>query len=90
MRLFPKKKIILFIHQLQCGRLQSTSLVPAHTVSSGATIVRSIPGTHFVLQPFGCLLLTQNYILSLSILLFEIKGSQNVRDQVSKEAAASP
>ena len=33
------KKYFLFIHQLQCGHHQSTSLVPAHTFSSGAAIV---------------------------------------------------
>jgi hypothetical protein len=38
MRLVPKS-LILFIHLLQCGRLQSTSLVPAHTFSSGVAIV---------------------------------------------------
>jgi len=73
-----KKSFILFIHQLQCGHLQSTSIVPAHTFSSGAAIVCSIPGTHFVgchlrsvLQPSGCLLLTQNGVLSLPILLLK-------------------
>jgi len=91
MRLVPKKKsFILFIHRLQCGHLHSTSLVPAHTFSSGATIVCSIPGTYFVgcrlrptLQTSGCLLLTQNGVLSLPILLFEIKRCREVRDQVS-------
>ena len=48
MRLVPKKSFILFIHQLKCGHLRSTSLVPAHTFSSGAAILCSIPGTHFV------------------------------------------
>jgi len=50
----------------------------------------SIPGTYFVgcrlrpaLQTAGCLLLTQNGVLSLPILLFEIKRSRKVRDQVS-------
>jgi len=97
MRLVPKKVFILFIHQLKCGHLQSTSRVPAHTFCSGAATVRSIPGTQFVgcllrpaLQTSGCLLLTQNGVLSLSILLFEIKIIRKVRDQVSKEAAASP
>jgi hypothetical protein len=41
-------------------------------------------------SPLGCLLLTHNGVLSLLILLFEIKRSRQVRDQVSKEAAASP
>ena len=66
MRLVPKKSFILFFHQLKCGHLQSTSLVSAHTFSTGAAILCSIPGTHFVgcclrpvLQPSGCLLLTQ-------------------------------
>jgi hypothetical protein len=45
------KKFILFIHQLQCDH-QSTSSVPAHTISSGAVIVCSMPGKHFV----GCYL----------------------------------
>ena len=36
------KEIILFIHQLQCGHLQSTYLVPAHTFSSGAAIVTAL------------------------------------------------
>ena len=98
MRLVPKKKsFILLIHQLQHGHLQSTTLVPALTFSSGAAIVCSIPGTQFVrcplrhaLQISGCLLLTQNGVLSLPILLFEIKRSCKVQDQVSKEAAGSP
>jgi len=99
MRLVPKKKksFILFIHQLQCGHLQSTSLVPAHIYSTGVATVCSIPGTQFVgcrlrpaLQTSGCLLLTQNGAFSLKILLFEIKRIPKVRDQVSKEAAASP
>jgi hypothetical protein len=50
MRLVPKKKFILLIHQLQCGHLQSTSLVPAHTFPSSAAIICNIPGTHLV----GC------------------------------------
>jgi len=87
MRLVPKKKsFILFIYQLRCGHLQSASLVLAHAFSSGAAILCSIPGTHFVgsrlrpaLQPSGCLLLTQNGVLSLLILLFEIKRSRKVR-----------
>jgi len=41
------------------------------------------------LQTSGCLLFTQNGVLSLSSLLFEIKGSHKVRDQVSKDAEAS-
>jgi hypothetical protein len=97
MRLVPKKSFILFIHQLRCIHLQSASLVPAHTFSSGAAILCSIPGTHFVghrlrpaLLPSGCLLLTQNGVLSLLILLFEIKRSRKVRDQVLKQPAASP
>ena len=96
-RLVRKKSFILLIHQLKCGHLQSTSLVPAHTFSSGAGILYSIPGTHFVgcrlrpaLQTSGCFLLTQNGVLSLSILLFEIKIIRKVRDEVTKEAAASP
>ena len=44
MRLVPKKSFILFIQQLKYGHLQSTSLVPAHTFSSSAAIVCSIPG----------------------------------------------
>ena len=97
MRLVPKKSFILFIHQLKCGHLQSTSLVPAHTFSSGAAILCSNPGTHFVgcslrtaLQTSGCFLLYQNGVLLLLILLFEIKISRKVRDQVTKEAASSP
>jgi hypothetical protein len=46
----PKKSFILFIHQLQCGHHQSTSLVPAHTFSSSAAIVCLIAGVQFV----GC------------------------------------
>ena len=97
MRLIPKKSFILFIHQLQCDHLQSTSLVPAHIDSSGAATVCSIPGTQFVgcssrpaLQTSGCLLLTQNGVLSLPILHFEIKRSRKVRDRVNREAAVSP
>ena len=97
MRLVPKKSFILFIHQLKYGHLQSTSLVPAHTLFSGAAIVCSIPGTQLVecrlrpaLQTSGCLLLTQNGVPSLPILFFGIKRSRRARDQVSKKAAASP
>jgi len=88
-----KKSFILFIHQIQCGHLQSTPVVPAHTFCSGAAIVCSIPGMQLVgchLRPSGCLLLTQNGFLSLPILLFEIQRSSKVRGRVSKEAAASP
>ena len=67
MRVVPKKCFILFIHQLKYGHLQSTSLVPAHTFSSGAATVCSIPGTQLekcrlrpALQTSGCLLLIQN------------------------------
>ena len=95
MRLVPKS-FILFMHQLQCGHLQSASLVPAHNFSSGAAIVCSIPGTQHAgcrlrpaLQPSRYLLLSQNGVLSLPILPFEIERSHKVRDQVSKEAAAS-
>ena len=97
MRLVPKKSFILFINQLKYGNLQSTSLVPAHTFSSGTTTVCSIPGTQLedcrlrpALQTSGCLLSIQNGVLSLPILLFEIRRSRRARDQVSKEAAASP
>jgi len=97
MRPVPKNSFILSVHQLQCGHLQSTSLLPAHTFSSGAATACSSPGTQHVgcrlrpaLQPSGCLLLTQNGVLSLPILLFEIERSRKMRDQVSKEAAASP
>ena len=96
MRLVPKKSFILFIHQLKYGHLQITSLVPAHTFTSGAATVYSIPGTQLeechlrpALQTSGCLLLIQNGFLSLPILLFEIRRSLRARDQVSKEAAAS-
>ena len=68
-----------------------------HAFSSGAVTVCSIPGTQLVgcrlrpaLRPSGCLLLTQNDVLSMPILLFEIKRSCKMRDQVIKEAAASP
>ena len=97
MGLVPKKGFVLFIHQLKCGHLQSTSLVPAHTFSSGAAILCSVPCAQLVecslgiaLQTSGCLLLTQNGVLSLLILLFELKRSRKLRDQVSKEGAASP
>ena len=89
--------VILFIHQLKYGHLQSTSLVPAHTFSSGTASVCSIPGTQLeecclrpALQTSGCLLLIQNGVLSLPILLFEIRRSLRAQDQVSKEDAASP
>ena len=68
MRLVQKKSFILFIHQLQCGHLQSTPVAPAHTFSSGPAIVCSIPGMQLVgcrLRPFGCLLLTQNGVFPL-------------------------
>ena len=97
MRLVPKKSFILFIHQLKYGHLQSTSVVPVHTFSSSAATVCSIPGKQLEechLRPAshtpGCLLLIQNGVLSLPILLFEIRRSRRTRDQVSKEAAASP
>ena len=71
--------------------------MPAHTFSSVAAIFSSISGKQFVrcrlkhaLQTSGCLLFTQNGVLSLPSLLFEIKGSHKVRDRVRKEAAASP
>ena len=44
MRLVPKKSFIIFIRQLKYGHLQSTSHVPAHTFSSSAATVCSIPG----------------------------------------------
>ena len=76
---------------------KATSFVTAHAFSSGAAVVCSIPGAQFVeyrlgpaFQPSGCLLLTQNSVLSPLILLFEIERSSKVRDQESKEAAASP
>ena len=97
MRLVPKKSFILFIHQQKYGHFQSTSLVPAHMFCSGAATVCSIPGTQLeecrlrpALQPPGCLPLIQNGVLSLPILLFEIRRSRRAPDQVSKEAAASP
>ena len=97
MRLVPKKNFILFIRQLKYSHLQSTSLVPAHTFSSSAATVCSIPGTQLeecrlkpALQTSGCFLLIQNGVLSLPILLFEIRRSRRARDQVSKEATASP
>ena len=97
MRLIPEKSFILVIHQLKSCHLQSTFLVPAHTLSSGAAIVCSIPGTQHeecrlrpALQTTECLLLTQNGVLSLPILFFGIKRSRRARDQVSKEAVASP
>ena len=87
MRLVPKKSFILFIHQLKYCHLQSISLVPAHTFSSGAAIVCSISGTQLeecclrpALQTSGCLLLTENGVLSLTILFFwNKKKSQGVR-----------
>ena len=45
MRMVPKKSFILFIHELKYVHLQSTCLVPAHTFSSDAGAVCSIPGT---------------------------------------------
>jgi hypothetical protein len=85
MRLVPKK-FILFISQLQCGQLQSTSLVPEHNYSSGAAIVCNISGRQFVgcilrpaLQTSGCLLLTQNGVLSLPFLLFQNKKAPGAR-----------
>jgi hypothetical protein len=51
----------LFIHHPQCGHLQRTSLVPAHTFSCSAAIACSIPGMQLVgsllrpaLQPSRC------------------------------------
>jgi len=41
------------------------------------------------LQPSECLLLTQNGVLPLPILPFEIEKIRKLPDQVSKEAAAS-
>jgi len=96
MRLVPKKSFILFIHQLKYGHLHSKSLVPAHMFSSGAATVSSIPGTQLeecrlrtALQTSGCLPFIQNGVLSLPILLSEIRRSHRARNQVSNEAAAS-
>ena len=68
-----------------------------HNFSSVVAIFSSIPGTQFVrcrlepaLQTPGCLLFTQIGVLSLPSLLLEIKGSDKVRYQVSKEVATSP
>ena len=88
MRLVPEKKFLFYLFMnYNVVTFKSTPLVPAHTFSSGAAIVYSIPGTQHVgcrlrpaLQPSGCLLLTQNGVLSLPILLFEIKRSRKVRD----------
>ena len=63
MRLVPKKSFILLIYQLRCGHLQSASLVPAHTFSSGAAILCSIPGTQLV----ECLLGLRNSSLDVSV-----------------------
>ena len=78
MRLVPKNSFILFIHQLKYGHLQSTSLVPAHTFSSDAAAVCSIPGMQLeecrlrpALHNSGCLLLIQNGVLSLPILILK-------------------
>ena len=97
MRQVQKNSFVLFIYQLKYGHLQSTSLVPAHTFSSGAATVCRIPGTQLeqcclrpALQTSGSLLLIQNGVLSLPILLFEIRRSHRARDRVNKEAAASP
>jgi hypothetical protein len=69
--------------------------VPAHTYSGGAAIVCSFPGKHFVvchlrpaLQTSGYIPLTQNGVLKLPILLFELKGSHKLQNRVNKEAAA--
>ena len=95
-RLVPKKSFISFIHQRKYGHLQSTCLVPAHTFSSSDATVYSISGTQleechlrFVLQTSGRVLLLQNGVLSLPILLFQIR-SRRAWDQVRREAAASP
>ena len=78
MRLVPKTSFILFIHQLKYCHLQSTSLVPAHTFSSVAAIVCSIPGTQLeecrlrpALQTYGCLLLTQNGVFHCQFCFLE-------------------
>ena len=69
--------------------------MPEHSFFSIEAIICSIPGMQFVgcclrpaFQPFGCLLLTQNGVLSQLILHFEIEGSCKVRDQASKEVVA--
>ena len=66
--------------------------MPAHNFSSSTA---TVPGTQLVgcrlspaLQTSGCLLLTQNGVLSLPILLFKIKKVAGC--ELSKEAAASP
>jgi hypothetical protein len=65
MRLVPKKLFYLFINY-------NVVNFKVHPFSSGAATVCSIPGTHFVgyrlrpaLQISGCLLLTQNGVLSM-------------------------
>ena len=88
------KKEFYFIYS--STKIWSPSLVPAHTFSSGAATVCSIPRMQLeecrlrpALHTSGCLLLIQNRVLSLPILLFEIR-SRRARDQVSKEAVAAP
>jgi len=82
MRQVQKNSFVVFIYQLKYGHLQSTSLVPAHTFSSGAATVCRIPGTQLeeclrpALQTSGCLLLFQNGVLSMPILLLEIRRSR--------------
>jgi hypothetical protein len=89
MKLVPKKSFILFIHQLKYCHLQGTSLVPAHTFSIPETQLEECR-LRLALQTTGCLLLTRNGVLLLPILFFGLKRSCKARDQVSKEAAASP
>ena len=92
------KKEFHFIYSLTKIRSPSKYIPCACThVFQRRCTVCSIPVTQLeecrlrpALQPYGCLLLIQNGVLSLPILLFEIRRRSRARDQVSKEAAASP
>jgi hypothetical protein len=95
MRLVPKKVLFYVFINYSVATFQSTFLVPAHTFTSGAAIVCSIPETRFVgcrlrsaLQTSGCFLLTEN-VLSLQILLFGIRRNRKVRVQMSEEVATA-
>jgi hypothetical protein len=68
----------LFLHALFPAVMPPFVAFPEHSLWNVVEGLRSGP------------LDAQNVVLSPPILLFEIKKSRKVRDQVGKEAAASP
>jgi hypothetical protein len=85
MRLAPKKVLLYLFINYNVVTFKVYIPCDCTNLSSSAAIVCSILGMQFVgchlrsaLKNSGCLLLTQNGVLSLLILLFEIKRSFKV------------